>query len=115
MNIPSSPTAQPPEPKALDDLRRQLYEEGITASAVVETVYPNAGFILKDASGSRIFVHWTNKSPQRNQKVTIKGVVQRISEQNIEALSQDSGFTAEIESFLKGQRIYIQAQDVATS
>lgn len=105
-NPPGTSSAQ----QNLDQLRSQLYQQGMTVQATVDSVFPGVGFIVKDDAGERLFVRWDQNMPTAGQAVDVKGTVQRISGQ--EDFRSNPGFSQDLSSFLNGQTIYIQGQEV---
>lgn len=117
-STPQTPQATAPDEQALKDnlekLRSRLYQEGVTISAVVDEVFPGKGFIVKDDEEVRLFVYWTQVPPAIGEKVTLKGTIGRVIEQD-EEFKQNVASPAELAQFLKGQQIFIQAREVNTA
>jgi len=111
-NTPSE-TPQPPTQSQLNQLQTQLFQTGVTIpSLTVTKVYPGAGFIVKDNSGTSLFVQWTQTEPQVDQIVQVKGIVRQVAS-SADQLKGD-GYTPELQQFLSGQQIFLKASDVNT-
>lgn len=95
----------------LNKLQKQIYTEGITVNATVDQVFPGKGFIAKDESGVKLFVHWTKIPPTVDQKVTFKGTLKRLAEQN-SSFQQEVSSPQALVDFLKDQKLFIEAQEV---
>lgn len=107
-----SPTLNPTEKQQeLNKLRNRLYQEGVTVKASVEKVYPGIGFIATDNAGTRVFVHWTKGGVNEGENVVVNGPIKQIS-QNIDQLRKESGYTSDLNNFLSGQQIYLEAKSV---
>lgn len=113
---PTTNTGQPSDQRVpeeqIERLRTRLFEEGVDVVATVETVYPGIGFIMRDDRGGRVFVHSSGDLPSQGQNVTVKGIVKRVNEENLQQLRTEEGFTSELGDFLGNQRIYLEAQSV---
>ncbi|RJQ38793.1 hypothetical protein C4559_00430 [Candidatus Microgenomates bacterium] len=112
-NSQTTPSVTLTEEEKLKKLRTQLYEQGITVTAKADKVYPGTGFILVDPANTRLFVHFPKVNVQQGQSVLVDGTIKRISGQ--ENFRKESGFTPELNDFLKNQEIYIEAKDVKVS
>ncbi|OGH12033.1 MAG: hypothetical protein A2857_03480 [Candidatus Levybacteria bacterium RIFCSPHIGHO2_01_FULL_36_15] len=110
-----SPTPTPESSKEnVDKLKTQLYQEGITISSKVNSVYPGIGFVLSDPTGVKLFTHWTGNSPIVGQTIALKGTIKKVSE-NIDNLKKEQGYTQTLDNFLKDQSIYIEASSLTNS
>lgn len=98
----------------MEKLRSRLYQEGIIISATVDEIFPGKGFIVKDDEETRLFVYWTQTPPTIGEKVTLKGTIGRVLDQNDE-FKQNVASPTELAQFLKGQQIFIQAREVNTA
>lgn len=113
----SSKQSNPPQnqlnQQQMDKLRQQFQQQGgLPLTASVEKVYPGIGFIMKDATGNRIFVHWTKAEPKNGEQVTVIGKPSPASNA-VNALQNQSGDTQELKNFLQNQQFYVEATTVA--
>lgn len=100
------------ERQRLERVRTQLFQEGFTASATVETVFPGQGFILQDREGTRVFVRWEGAAPLEGEDVSVQGTVKRFEINTLEELGGRENLLPELVSFLESQRIFIEATSV---
>lgn len=108
-----APTPQPLTISGrIDKLGRELYTQGISISSKVGKVYPGAGFIVEDFSGTKLFVQWGGDSPEKGKEIAIKGPLVKVTREKLAELSQDKTFSKELLNFLNGQKIIIEARQI---
>lgn len=115
-NLPQ-PTTQPTEQPLtisgkIDQLGRELYQEGVTVSTKVDKVFPGQGFIMEDFTGTKLFVRWSGDSPKKGVVVSVKGPLVRLTTEKLTELSQEKTFSKELLNFLDGQKIIIEAKAI---
>lgn len=87
----------------VQQLRNQLFKEGIGFSAVVSKTYPGLGFIASDSSAG-VFVRW-NGNVQINQNVNVNGTLSN-NLTNLGAVPSD------LADYLKQHPYYVVARQV---
>lgn len=116
-SVPSTsplPSQETQMQQNLEKLRSELYQQGITVSAKVDKVYQGVGFILLDNTGVRLFVHWTKDNVTQGQTVSAKGTIKQLST-SWDEIKKDPGYNQDLDTFLKEQKIFIEAQNITSS
>lgn len=104
--------AQPIGQDQIEQLRKNLYQEGLSISAKVDKVYPGAGFTIVDDAGTKLFAGWAKAAPTQGQSVSIKGTIQKLSSAD---LDKQITSTPDLKEFLKSQKIFIEAKEVTVT
>lgn len=123
--IAQLPSSMPPTPtpaispqsmtqqynEKVNNLKNQLYQQGINITSKVFQVYPAIGFILQDTTGTKMFAYWTQTQPQVGQNVTVLGTIARLSD-SLTTLKNTTGYTTDLDTFLKNQTIFIEVKEI---
>lgn len=107
---PKQATQEASASSQIERLRQLLYKDGVTIEANVDQVYPGLGFTIVDDTGTKLFTNAAQISVKAGQKITLKGTVEKLTPEKIATFKKAPSFTPQLETFLKGQRVYIEAK-----
>lgn len=94
-----------------NQVQQRLFQQGISLTDTVDTVYAGAGFIIKDSTGTKMFVLWKGNAPTTGEQVKVEGPLANARE-DLSSLQSLSGFTSDLGSFLQSQPVYLKATQV---
>lgn len=122
--IAQAPGVKPPTPttppvqnttqqynEKVDNLKNRLYQQGLNITSKVFQNYPGIGFILQDSTGTKLFAYWTGTSPQVGQNVSVLGTIGKVTD-DLSKIKTSSGYTQDLDTFLKNQTVYIQVKEI---